>query len=99
MGCHAYSYSCTSYAFRDEIMKCEATAADNGKGPGAGESEPTVQDEESELKLGPPGPPFGIVINGTSLVSNAPCVHACTGMYTYPYYVHVYTCIYTCTCM
>ena len=30
-----------------------------------------VMKYESELKLGPPGPPFGIVINGHSLVSGA----------------------------
>ena len=27
------------------------------------------QSTDTELKLGPPGPPFGIVINGSSLVS------------------------------
>lgn len=65
-----HAVCCTSCTLRDEIEKCEAAAADNGKGPGEAGSDPSVQDEESELKLGPPGPPFGIVINGTSLVSN-----------------------------
>ena len=27
------------------------------------------QSTDTELRLGPPGPPFGIVINGSSLVS------------------------------
>ena len=37
-----------------------------------------VMKGESELKLGPPGPPFGIVINGHSLVSGA--VFSCAAL-------------------
>ena len=51
----AIPYAC----FRDEIVSCE-----DGSKTSASEA-PTT---EGDLKLGPPGPPFGIVINGTSLV-------------------------------
>ena len=42
--------------YRDEILN-----SDEGK---------TVEEplKNTELRLGPPGPPFGIVINGSSLV-------------------------------
>ena len=47
-----------SLCCRDEILNYE-----EGK---------TVEElpKDTELQLGPPGPPFGIVINGTSLVRN-----------------------------
>ena len=32
--------------------------------------EEAILADESETRLGPPGPPFGIVINGASLVSS-----------------------------
>lgn len=48
----------------------ETTATDDEGGTtGEEEEEPTVHADETGLRLGPPGPPFGIVINGSSLVS------------------------------
>lgn len=54
-----------TYVFiRNEILKYEGekSAEDEAEV----EAEPKMHDE---LRLGPPGPPFGIVINGSSLVS------------------------------
>ena len=39
---------------------------------------------DTELRLGPPGPPFGIVINGSSLVSKelSEIIHTIFALYT-----------------
>lgn len=42
---------------------------DHGETPEEEEREPMASVDETDLRLGPPGPPFGIVINGHSLVS------------------------------
>lgn len=51
-----------------------AVGGDGGEKSGVGETEQEggeveIMKDESETRLGPPGPPFGIVINGHSLVS------------------------------
>ena len=56
--------------FRDEIVQYEEpTAPDNGETVGERERESEMVVQDDKLRLGPPGPPFGIVINGSSLVS------------------------------
>ena len=54
------------------------TVATNGGGgeeeEQGGEGDQMIQADESGTRLGPPGPPFGIVINGASLVSGPDCI-------------------------
>ena len=88
--------------FRDEILKYSEeetqdvpTAATQGNTSQESGGEPVVN--ENELRLGPPGPPFGIVINGASLVSKpliSLCTCLCCSAYTLLYLhttcVHIY---------
>ena len=67
---------CHDNTFRDEILKYgeeetqdESTAAKQGHASEESDGEPVVEVDDTELRLGPPGPPYGIVINGASLVS------------------------------
>ena len=64
----------------DEMMEVDGSGEMGEAGGGEGEKsgvgeveqqggEVEIEKDESETRLGPPGPPFGIVINGHSLVS------------------------------
>ena len=65
-------------AYEENKKEAEPFATDrtdHGETPEEEEREPIGSADD--LRLGPPGPPFGIVINGHSLVSKLPTT-SCT---------------------